>query len=277
MKFWNRRTDDSRLLSRIDALENRINLVEDQIRTGLWRALDVAYETALDHRDIRCIICGHSDKRSGYEILIDHCVFGGGKLERYRCPGCDCIFGPQKYLDMNDEFVGVDYQLLYMRYSEGETSENEIRTFHSLLPTRDRLYLDWGCGTQQKAFSKIRSDGYSGLWGFEPSMPQSGNFVVTQRSEISNGFDGIFSNNVIEHFRDPIAQFLDFHSILKADGKMAHSSPCYEYCYAFTRFHSIFLLGRSPHILAEHTGFQVADIIRDGEYINYVFAKVSPQ
>ena len=72
------------------------------------------------------------------------------------------------------------------------------------------------------------------IWGYEPSAPKSDGVIVKHRGEISAKFDAIFSNNVIEHFRDPIAQFEDFKAILADDGRMAHSSPCYEYAYPFT-------------------------------------------
>jgi hypothetical protein len=88
------------------------------------------------------------------------------------------------------------------------------------------------------------------------------------------GLAGIFSNNVIEHFRNPVEQFRQFHSLLIEGGKMAHSSPCYEYAYPFTRFHTVFLLGRSPEVLAALSGFRIVDRIKDGEYINVVFEKV---
>jgi hypothetical protein len=52
---------------------------------------------------------------------------------------------------------------------------------------------------------------------------------------------------------------------------MAHSSPCYEYAYSFTRFHTLFLVGRSANVLAERTGFRILDRTRDGEYINVIF------
>ncbi len=55
---------------------------------------------------------------------------------------------------------------------------------------------------------------------------------------------------------------------------MAHSSPCYEYAYAFSRFHTVFLIGRSPEILAAKTGFRVTDRVKDGEYINVVFERI---
>jgi 2-polyprenyl-3-methyl-5-hydroxy-6-metoxy-1,4-benzoquinol methylase len=112
------------------------------------------------------------------------------------------------------------------------------------------------------------------VWGYEPTAEAGREFVATRREAISARFDGIFSNNVIEHFRDPIAQFKEFHSLLNERGMMAHSSPCYEYRYSFTRFHTLFLLGRSPDVLAERTGFKVINRIQEGEYIPYVFSRV---
>ena len=145
----------------------------------------------------------------------------------------------------------------------------------SIRCTRDkgRLYLDWGCGgAWSRTISQLRREGWD-VWGYEPSAEAPGDFVVNQRSAIGAQFDGIFSNNVIEHFRDPVGQFNDFHQLLKPGGKMAHSSPCYEYSYEFTRFHTLFLLGKSPEILADRTGFQVTDRVKEGEYINLVFSK----
>ena len=99
-------------------------------------------------------------------------------------------------------------------------------------------------------------------------------FVVNKRSALSARFDAIFSNNVIEHFRDPVAQFREFHGLLQDGGRMAHSSPCYEYAYPFTRFHTLLLVGKSADVLAARTGFAVVDRVKDGEYINVVFARV---
>jgi 2-polyprenyl-3-methyl-5-hydroxy-6-metoxy-1,4-benzoquinol methylase len=69
------------------------------------------------------------------------------------------------------------------------------------------------------------------VWGFDPNSSSSNPYIVNRREEISASFDGIFSNNVIEHFRTPVTQFEEFHRILKPGGMMAHSSPCYEYAY----------------------------------------------
>jgi len=257
---------------RIERLEERLALISSYMTSAIWKALDQAYEPSLNQRDIRCIVCGHTGKRDQYVLKIDKCMFGGGRLERYECPNCDCIFGPLKYLDLDEGFVALDYKLLYTVYSEASSTETERRTFHSLSPIRGATYLNWGCGAWSRTIDVLRHDGWD-VWGFEPSASVSGQHIAKSRAELSTLFDGIFSNNVIEHFRDPVAQFREFHSRLKQGGKMAHSSPCYEYAYSFSRFHTVFLLGRSPYLLAEKTGFEVIDKVRDGEYVNFVFER----
>jgi hypothetical protein len=266
--------DKDDLLARIKALESHLALIEAHFASAFWQGLDLAYDVSLPHRAIRCIVCEHTAGRGGFDILTDRCMFGGGKLERYRCPSCDCIFGPQKYLDVDDDFVSRDYKLLYARYSETDSTHNEIRTFRSLAPKLDGVYLDWGCGgAWSKTVDTLRGEGFS-VYGYDPSATEATEFIINSIGLISARFDGIFSNNVIEHFRDPVSQFNYFHQILKDGAIMAHSSPCYDYSYTFSRFHTLFLLGRSPSILAERTGFKIINIVRDSEYTNYVFARM---
>ena len=269
------RAEADALKARLDKLEAQVALTERYFTEAFWSALDTAYGPILAQRPLTCIVCGHTAGRDGFEIREDRCYFGGGRLERYVCPGCDCVFGPQKYLDLDEAFVGKDYQVLYSRYAEGDSTENELRAFRALKPEAGGRYLDWGAGGGwNRTLEMLTREG----WTVIAHEPNAGEAVAESGAQVwdgaSGGFDGIFSNNVIEHFRDPIAQFRKFHELLKPGAKMAHASPCYDYCFAFTRFHSVFLLGRSPHILAERTGFRVVDHERDGEYINYVFQRV---
>jgi hypothetical protein len=91
--------------------------------------------------------------------LIDHYKFGGGELERYGCPQCGCVLGAQKYLDLDESFVDLEYQLLYSRYSEGDSTDNEIMTFQSISPVNGGIYLDWavvGCGAGRLSNSLAR-------------------------------------------------------------------------------------------------------------------------
>ncbi len=258
---------------RLARLEKHVELIESYYSRAYWANIDRLYRLSLPDTVIHCIVCDFSQEWGAWKKRLDTCKFGGGELERYECPKCECVFGAQKYLDLDEAFVDLDYQLLYAKYSESDSTENEIRTFQSLDPLKEGPYLDWGCGgVWSKTISTLRSQSYD-VWGYEPSAQTSSEFVVNDRGLITAQFNGIFSNNVIEHFRDPVAQFRDFHTILKPGGVMAHSSPCYEWSYAFTRFHTLFLLGKSPYVLAERTGFQIKDRIQEGEYINYVYVR----
>ncbi len=91
---------------------------------------------------------------------------------------CDAVFGPQKYLDLPEEFVSQDYVLLYTHYAEINSTENEIRTFRSLDPKPGGLYLNWGCGTWSETIPRLRADGFD-VWGFEPAAPDS-NYIIDQ-------------------------------------------------------------------------------------------------
>jgi 2-polyprenyl-3-methyl-5-hydroxy-6-metoxy-1,4-benzoquinol methylase len=266
------RLEQDALKARFERLEAQVEMTERYFTEAFWTALDAAYEAVLPDRVLACVVCGHEGRRDAFEIRVDRCVFGGGRLERYVCPDCDCVFGPQKYLDLDEAFVGRDYQVLYSRYAEGDSTDNEVRAFRALKPEAGGRYLDWGAGGGwNRSLATLRAEGWDVL-GYEPNAGNTDLTEVAVRDAIE-AYDGLFSNNVIEHFRDPIAQFQLFHKLLRSGGKMAHASPCYDYCYAYTRFHSVFLLGRAPFILAERTGFTVVDSERDGEYINYVFQR----
>ncbi len=265
---------EGELEARVGQLERQALLVETHFTEAFWKALDVAYDAIMPHRQIHCIVCDHTDLRDGFEILIDQCIFHGGRLERYRCPQCECIFGPMKYLDLDEAFVSRDYKLLYSRYSEGDSTTSEIRTFHSLQPEPGATYLDWGSGGPwSRTVAQLRREGWQVL-AYEPSAETAGDYLLSRRDALASRFDGIFSNNVIEHFRNPVAQFRQFHDLLNERGVMAHSSPCYDYNVTYTRFHTLFLTGRSLGVLAERTGFAIVNSVRDGDYINHVLSRI---
>jgi hypothetical protein len=113
------------------------------------------------------------------------------------------------------------------------------------------------------------------VWGYEPVVsPAERSFIVSRKEVITTGFAGIFSNNLIEHLLRPVDEFRYFHRIMAPGGLMAHASPCYQYCYEFSRFHVVFLLGDAPHVLAERSGFRVIHFEEDGEFRNCVFERI---
>jgi len=259
---------------RIARLEAQHDLLRKVVVRSFWQALDLLDEVTLPGRRMMCPICDRAETREHLEQRIDTCIFGGGRLERYVCPGCGCVYGPRKFTDLSPEMIDADYTLLYDSYAEGNSTDAEIRAFRSMAPKPGGSFLNWGCGRWSHSIPALRAEGFD-VWGFEPSAGNADeHFVVTSRDQISARFVGIFSNNVIEHLVRPVDDFRYFHSILQPGGYMAHASPCYEYRYTFTRFHVIFLTGDAPYVLADRSGFRVMRREADGEFINCIFERM---
>jgi SAM-dependent methyltransferase len=241
-----------------------------------WHAVDLIYEQTLPGRVIGCPVCGHHARREDYQRTHAECRFGGGTLERYACPRCDLVFGPMKMLDLSDAMLAADYRLLYDTYAETDSLESEIRAFRSTAPMHGGTFLNWGCGAWSETIDTLRGEGWD-VWGYEPSVPSSSPFVVQHQGQISAEFDGIFSNNVIEHFRDPVAEFRAMASHLRHGGFMTHATPCYQLRYSDTRFHTAFFLGRSVDVLAERAGLVVErrETDAEGEYEAVTFSRAS--
>ncbi len=261
------------LEARLEALETRERLLREWVVPALWDTLDRLYAKAPPEGPVACLACGRTEKAEKYPKRVDTCVFGGGQLERLECRDCGCVFGPLKYLQTPDPVVAADYRLLYAHYSEGDSTEAELRTFELLDPQPGKLYLNWGSGAWSKSVEILRSRGYD-VWGYEPNAPTDSPFIVKTRGEVSARFDGIFSNNVIEHLFSPKAQFEDFATVLKDDGRMVHASPCYAWSYAYTRFHVFFPLANAPEALAARTGYRVANRVDDGDFHARVFTRI---
>ena len=258
------------LESRLAALERQNELLKGFVVPALFDVLDRHYDRLGPAREPRCLACDTSAPDDLFPKRRDICVFGGGRLERLECPSCGCVFGPLKYLETPPKVVEADYRLLYASYSEGDSTEQELRAFQALKPRKDGLYLNWGSGAWSASVERLRAEGYD-VWGYEPHAEIDSPYVVRTKGEISAKFDGVFSNNVIEHLFDPAAQFRDFHAILKPGGRMAHASPCYAYAYAYTRFHVFFPLDKAPARLAARTGFDLVGEEDDGDYRVRVF------
>lgn len=260
-------------VARLDRIESEQRRIRSFVTRAYWHVVDRLDALTLPGRRLTCPICERSETREDLELRNDVCMFGGGRLERYVCPGCGCIYGPAKCLELDPELLAADYSLLYTDYSEADSTDGEFRVFQSMTPRLDVPYLNWGCGRWSESIGELRSQGYD-VWGYEPTLgAEVMPFVVSNHDQITGRFAGIFSHNVIEHLVHPIEEFRFMHDILLPKGLMAHASPCYKYAYGFSRFHVIFLTGDSPHILAERTGFRVIEQEEDGEFINYVFQR----
>ena len=227
-----------------------------------WERIDEKIPAAESAEDVlTCKICGARHKRKDYRTMTAVCQFGGGILERYVCPDCGVVFGPSKFEVLSDEQKGADYALHYSGYDEGDSLEKETEAFFMLEPDKEKVYLDYGCGRWSGTVKTLREQGYN-VYGYEPYASETGNpYIITGKDEISDmKFDGIFSNDLIEHLFDPVEDFKFMRTLLRdADSKMSHSTSCYAYKHETTRFHTHFFLGDSVNVLCKRSGFKLLD------------------
>lgn len=185
-----------------------------------------------------------SPQSPSYEIaekVRSYCIFGGGELVRFKCSNCELIFGPLKVLELTPAQLSSEYEWHYKCYAEGDSTESEIRAFQSLAPIKGKKYLNYGAGGWSKSISVLSDQGWQ-VMGYEPHLsPNANSPIITSESELKlHQFDGIFSNNLIEHLQDPVASLNRMREQLSPDGQMAHATPCYDYLYEYTRFHLFF-------------------------------------
>ena len=225
-------------------------------------------------QSISCKLCGFEAQTLAFTEFRAYCMFGGGEIIRHQCPACDVIFGSEIMMRLSPEALSEEYEWHYLAFDEGDSTEDEIRAFRGLRPESRGRYLNWGAGNWSNSLSRLRHEGWNVL-GFEPhapAMPQDG--VVTKLEHIQHlSFDGIFSNNLLEHLQHPVDELRQMASLLKPGSLMSHATPCFDYKFEFTRFHLFFFLGRSREVLAKQAGLEPVSFDEDGNFMNWVLRK----
>lgn len=243
-----------------------------------WRSIDRERKALIGGlKTLICPLCDFSGKLTLFKVYETECMFEGGHLLRHQCPNCDLVFGDQKMLALSEVDLSKEYEWHYQVFAEGDSTEQEMRAFYALSPKKDGVYVNWGAGAWSQSLQRLREVGWN-VYGYEPH--QSANtqapFIIFSEAELlSMQFDGIFSNNVLEHFRYPVRELSLMASLLKANGRMSHATPCFEYLYEFTRFHLFFYLGRSRQLLASQSGLEIEQFHVDHEFMNLVLKKAS--
>ena len=265
-------------ISAIDNLDRKL----DKLHQVSLRARIAYYWRMIDHQDslestlqeMQCELCTHTAPEIFFKKYVTSCMFGGGRLIRHQCPSCDVIFGPQKMLVLTAEELSQEYNLHYSAYQEGESKEREIRAFNSLKPRKDGIYLNYGSGSWSSTVPALRQDGWN-IVAYEPhSAAATSDWCISDANELEKmRFDGIFTNNVMEHFRDPVLELKKISGYLKPGARMAHATPCFEYLYEFTRFHLFFFVGRSRSYMIEKAGLKQEEFFVDGDFINLILSK----
>jgi len=257
--------------------ELRIELTRHHISMK-WNLIDTVerHEWFSAGRLRRCPLCDHEGLEEGFPIYHTQCRFGGGEIVRFQCPSCDLIFGADKILKLTDNELSQEYEWHYRAYSEGDSSAQEIRSFRSLTPSKSGIYLNYGAGAWSNTMQLLRAEGWN-VYEYEPhASAHSGNAYVINDKEVlrTMKFDGLFSNNLLEHLRHPVEELVFMQSLLKPNATMSHATPCFAYLYEYTRFHLYFYLGRSRGILAQKAGLVTCDFIEDGEFMDVIYKPV---
>jgi Methyltransferase domain len=210
---------------------------------------------------IRCPLCEIEERPALFRTLVAKDYFWGGRLVRHQCPGCDVIFGTRRMLSLSPQDLEAEYRDLYSVYDENDSTNLELAAFEHIHPKPGGRYLNFGSGRWSSALSVLRERGYD-IVGFEPySKADSTGQVITREQELRQlRFDGIMSNNLIEHMQDPVAA-LTMQAVLLKDQEscMVHSTSCYRYELEHSRFHLFFFVGRSVEVLARRAGLRVEE------------------
>jgi hypothetical protein len=239
-----------------------------------WDMVDVFERDRILETELTCPLCGHHNGLSEFAKFVTNCIFGGGELIRYGCPACDVIFGPEKMLRLSEAELSRDYEWHYQVFTEGDSTAQEVRAFHALAPEKNGVYLNWGAGAWSDSTNILRQEGWN-VYGYEPhgsASTGSPYFISDKAQLLTMQFDGIFSNNVLEHLRHPERELATMSSLLAKGGKMSHATPCFEYLYEFTRFHLFFFPGRSRAVLADKAGLRIDGFVSDGEFMNLILS-----
>jgi hypothetical protein len=260
--------------SSISAL--RIELLRHQIALK-WSLMDAAELAGGDDRapspsSRRCPLCGYETGREHFAVHRSQCIFGGGRLLRFQCPRCDLIFGPDKMFRLSAEELTQEYEWHYRVYSEGDSSDQEMRAFFSLNPSRSGVYLNYGAGAWSRTMTLLRDEGWR-IYAFEPhgsALSGDPDVIASKATLGAMKFDGLFSNNLLEHLRDPVGELRFMARLLKPGAGMAHATPCFRYAFEYTRFHLYFYPGRSREVLMDKAGLSLIDFIEDGDFMNAV-------
>lgn len=251
--------------------EAQRELLRSQI-SARWSTIDFLLRKRPDDAATRvCPLCGHEASDVKFRQLRSHCIFGGGDLLRHVCPSCEVIYGPDKMFELTAAELAEDYEWHYKVYEEGDSTERELRTFFSLNPNKDGVYLNYGAGGWSNSVQQLRAQGWN-VHAYEPhnSATSSGkhDWLIGSADQLRlMRFDGIFSNNVLEHFRHPVQELQNMSRLLREGGNMAHATPCFEYLYEYTRFHLFFFPGKSKDMLLQKAGLKLIEEIVDGDFI----------
>ena len=213
---------------------------------------------------ITCGLCLETMDETKLQKFESNCIFRRYKninqhLIRYQCLNCDVIFGPQDMLNLPSEKLTEYYQLVYgSGYKEADSSDLEMLLLQYLNPIKNGIYLNFGSGTNPTS-EKAKKENII-LLNYDPGFPKTG-ITLDQMKSIK--FDGIISNNVLDHMQDPIEILKLMKSLLKSNASMIHASDGFDYNIPYTKAHLYFFVGKSVEYITKNIGMAYEEIPYD--------------
>jgi hypothetical protein len=120
-------------------------------------------------------------------------------------------------------------------------------------------YLNFGSGKWSQSVPRLRAEGWD-LDAYEPCSTarlQDIKIFDNIADLKTNYYDGIFTNDVLEHLQNPIETIKFLGTLLKENGLQSHQTPCFSYCCEQSLWHIIFPIGRSVVILVDKAGQEI--------------------
>jgi len=199
--------------------------------------------------EISCYVCDFNINLPSCKIYKDNDIFEAGELIRYQCPNCDVIFGDLRFLNMPIDEISKDYEDVYSYYEEDDTSKYILEVLNAINLGKQKTYLDYACGKTCKTLNLLNSNGYN-VHGFDRYVKMDHPKILSAIND-NTKYDVVYSNNFIEHVINPVDDLNKLINLLDTDGKLVMISPCWEYCYSCTHYHTFFFIGKSVKYLCD--------------------------
>jgi len=233
-----------RTIERISVLSLDMSRERQQERWSLLKQPTISILT--------CYVCDFSDHISEYTVFKSDDMFQAGELIRYKCPICETIFGDLRFLTLSRDEINKDYEDVYSYYSEGDTSPYilEVLRDQPVCTNKNATYLDYACGKWNNVIPTLRSEGYD-IIGYDKFV--SGNEYTTNMLPDTR-FDIVYNCNYIEHIINPYEDLHEIVSLVKKGGYIIFITACFEYCIAFTHYHTFFFNDKSLEYISKNLG-----------------------
>lgn len=224
-------------------------------RQTLHKIFRQHYLEDLEHikSPVTCSVCNHVQEKVE-TIIAKGKIFTSSDVIRIKCENCSSIFGPISIL--KTENLEYYYELAYSFFKEGDTSNMQRDVLLALKLVNPGRYLNYACGIVWDRHLQRFIDSYGfDVYGYDFTIKDPTDRLLN-KIDTSMVFDGLCSNNYIEHIQKPYDQFCEWNRMLKLGANMVHQG-CFAYDIGFTPFHILYLSEKGLKIICEKTGFEL--------------------